>query len=191
LKVERILASEGVGLPIYLGGQLQSENVQLEMLRNHVFVLLSDFEGLPIALMEAMACGLVPVCLRIDSGVPELVENELTGLLVNDRSGDFVEAIRRLRNDPDLWKRLSQAARIKFETEYSVESAAVRWKEIASELQSNSCPRRPITIPKRVQLPPVNPALAYADTRKPSLKGYLMMQFGRVSNRMQRLWNVQ
>jgi glycosyltransferase involved in cell wall biosynthesis len=31
--------------------------------------------------MEAMACGVVPICLRMRSGVPELIEDGVTGLL--------------------------------------------------------------------------------------------------------------
>lgn len=43
---------------------------------------MPDFEGLPLALQEAMATGVVPVVREIESGVPELVHHESKGLVV-------------------------------------------------------------------------------------------------------------
>ena len=83
--VEEILASEGAGLPVVLAGRVASDRIQESLLQCDVLVLLSDYEGLPIAVMEAMACGCVPVCLRIRSGIPELVDDGVNGLLVDDR----------------------------------------------------------------------------------------------------------
>jgi colanic acid/amylovoran biosynthesis glycosyltransferase len=84
--------------------------------------------------MEAMAAGLVPVCLNIRSGVPELVEHNITGLLVNDRSDGFLDAVRLLRSETGLWERLSKAARTKIESEYSYQKTADRWIELFTEL---------------------------------------------------------
>ena len=55
--------------------------------------------GLPIALIEAMACGVVPICLQTRSG---FVEHGVTGLLVRDRGKDFIAAVQRLRQEPLL-----------------------------------------------------------------------------------------
>ncbi|WP_371821102.1 glycosyltransferase [Chloracidobacterium sp. D] len=46
-----------------------------------MFVLLSDYEGLPIALMEAMATGLVPICTAMRSGIGQLVVDGVTGCM--------------------------------------------------------------------------------------------------------------
>ncbi len=163
--VESILATEAKGLPVKMGGRVDSDRIQDQLLQCDVIVLLSDYEGLPIALMEAMACGCVPVCLRIRSGIPELVEDGVTGLLVNDRGDSFVAAIRRLREEPGLWERLSRAARAKIEAEYSSEFCAGQWADLLRSLHANSGPRRPIKIPRRIKLPPTHPGFAHEDPR--------------------------
>ena len=163
--VESILATEAKGLPVRMGGRVNSDRIQDQLLQCDVIVLLSDYEGLPIALMEAMACGCVPVCLRIRSGIPELVEDGVTGLLVNDRGDSFVAAIRRLREEPSLWERLSRAARATIEAEYSSEFCAGQWADLLRSLHANSGPKRPIKIPRRIKLPPTHPGFAHQDPR--------------------------
>ena len=167
--VENILNTVGQGLPISLEGWVDSDKIQQKFTEHHVFVLLSDYEGLPVALMEAMACGVVPICLRIRSGIPELVEDGVTGLLVDDRGDDFVNAVRRLREEPGLWERLSKACHEKIMREYSNEVCGERWAQFLVEMKQLSTPRRTITIPKQLDLPPPNPGLTM-DTRIPFVR---------------------
>jgi glycosyltransferase involved in cell wall biosynthesis len=85
-----------------------------------------DREGIPVALMEAMACGLAAVASDL-SGIPELVEHERTGLLVPP--GDpraLAEAIRRLHDDPALRGRLAGAGRGKVLAEFDVRVNSAR-----------------------------------------------------------------
>jgi glycosyltransferase involved in cell wall biosynthesis len=163
--VERILVSEGSGLPINLEGPIDSAKIQERLLEHDVIVLLSDYEGLPIALMEGMAGGCVPVCLRTRSGIPELVEDGVTGLLVNDRGDGFVNVIRKLRDEPGLWQRLSTAARAKIKDGYSSGTCAKQWAEFLNLLHSWSGPKRAINIPRRITLPPTHPGFAHQDPR--------------------------
>jgi glycosyltransferase involved in cell wall biosynthesis len=164
--VERILASEGAGLPVRLAGLIDSNRIQEHLLACDVIVLLSDYEGLPIALMEAMACGCVPVCLRMRSGIPELVDDGVTGLLVDDRGDDFVAAIRRLRDDHALWEKLSQAARARIKERQSIAASAGEWIELLGEIDCQSPSPHLIKLPRYLRLPAVHPALASADVRR-------------------------
>jgi glycosyltransferase involved in cell wall biosynthesis len=164
--VERLLASKGANLPVRLAGRIDSQHIQEHLLECDVIVLLSDYEGLPIALMEGMACGCVPVCLEMRSGIPELVEHETTGLLVKDRGQGFVAAIRRLHEEPGLWERLSAGARARIEAGHSSEASADRWAELIRKLHADAVERRPIRLPRRLGLSPVHPALASADVRR-------------------------
>lgn len=76
-----------------------------------LFALSSRWEGSPLAVIEAMATGL-PVVATAVGGVPELVLDRVTGLLVPP--GDparLSEALRLLASDPELRSRMSAAAR--------------------------------------------------------------------------------
>jgi colanic acid/amylovoran biosynthesis glycosyltransferase len=83
-------------------------------------------EGIPVALMEAMATGL-PVVATAISGIPELVEDNVSGLLVP--SGDaerLADALERLATDPALRARLGAAARLKVMQEFDLEDNTAR-----------------------------------------------------------------
>jgi glycosyltransferase involved in cell wall biosynthesis len=86
-----------------------------------VFVLPTRTEGLPVALLEAMGAGVVPVVSNIDSGVPDVVTANVTGLLpeVGDVNG-FADAIARLAADRPLLERLSGAGRRMVEERFDV-----------------------------------------------------------------------
>jgi len=167
--VELILQEEGKDIPVYLMGRVDSQKIQEHLLKCHVIVLLSDYEGLPVALMEAMACGLVPICLRIDSGIPELVTHEDTGLLVSDRGDNFVAAVQRLHQEPDLWYKLSRSARAKIEAEYSHEACTNLWESHLKSLHEKNVLKTEVSIPCKLNLPQVNTHLAYCDNREPTL----------------------
>jgi glycosyltransferase involved in cell wall biosynthesis len=129
-----IIRQEGKGGSVTYGGSLPSDVVQQHLLGYHVYVLLSEYEGIPIALMEAMACGLVPVCSRIESGIPELIEHGKNGLIVNDRDDDFVAAIRYLKSNPSKWPVLSGEARNTISNGYSEGTTHERWLKLLKEL---------------------------------------------------------
>ena len=77
-----------------------------------IFVLASDFEGMPNALLEAMACGVVPVVNDATPGPLEFVEHDRTGLVVP--AGDLealTAAMRDLAGDDLRRTRLAHAAR--------------------------------------------------------------------------------
>jgi glycosyltransferase involved in cell wall biosynthesis len=80
-----------------------------------VFVLPSHQEGLPVALMEAMSAGL-PVVATIVGGVPDVVTDEVEGLLVAPHRPDLLaEAIGRVARDSDLRVRLAVASETRSE----------------------------------------------------------------------------
>jgi glycosyltransferase involved in cell wall biosynthesis len=77
-----------------------------------VFVLPTRTEGLPVALLEAMGSGVVPVVSNIDSGVPDVMTGGINGLLpdVGDVNG-FAGAIASLASDRPMLERMSAAGR--------------------------------------------------------------------------------
>lgn len=135
--VERILKETG-NRRVELGGLIENTRIQQFMADFHVLVLLSDYEGLPIALMEAMAVGLVPVCTRMGSGIPELVLEHRTGLLVDDREDGFVDTVRALASDTERWERLSTGARSHIQDGYSETACHRAWYELLSDCAAKS-----------------------------------------------------
>ena len=68
-------------------------------------------EGIPVSIMEAMACA-VPVVATSISGVPELVQNQKTGLLVPPKDiNALTNAIASIYNDPQNAKRMAQTGK--------------------------------------------------------------------------------
>lgn len=85
-------------------------------------------EGIPVALMEALASE-IPVVATAISGIPELVKDGLTGLLAPQRdAGSLAAALRRLQQDPELGRRLAAAGREHVLREFNLErnTAALR-----------------------------------------------------------------
>jgi len=173
-KVEAILAMQPAHLAVSIGGLVDSNEIQSILLGFDVIVLLSDYEGLPIALMEGMACGCVPVCTKMKSGIPELVSHGENGLLVEDRADAFVSAIRNLKEDPEFLSRLSRAARQRIENgNLSTQACGELWTRLLNGLNTTSLPKSAIQIPHRLKLGPVHPDLASADVRQVILPCWL------------------
>jgi glycosyltransferase involved in cell wall biosynthesis len=86
-----------------------------------LFVLPSLTEGLPNVLLEAYACA-KPVVATNVGGVPEVVENGVSGLLVPPKRPDLLaEAIQRLLGSPHLMKTMGKAGHEKVKNEFSFE----------------------------------------------------------------------
>jgi glycosyltransferase involved in cell wall biosynthesis len=98
-----------------------------ELLREaDALVLPSVLEGLPIAVLEAMAYGR-PVIATAAGGTPELVRDGETGLLVGwDDAGGLATALGRLRDDVALRRRLGRAGRERVEREFTLERMVER-----------------------------------------------------------------
>jgi len=81
--------------------------------RADAFAMASFREGIPVVLMEAMACELACVAPRI-TAIPELIEDHVTGITVTaGRADHLAQALERYAVDPDFSKRVGQAARRK------------------------------------------------------------------------------
>ena len=114
----------------HVGALTNAETI--DRLADHdVFVLPTRFEGLPVGLLEAMGCGVVPVVSRIDSGVPDVVTADVDGLMpaVGDVAG-FAGAIARLDGDRPLLERMSAAARRTVETRFDVRGRAAEYQAL-------------------------------------------------------------
>ena len=85
------------------------------------FVLPSRWEGMPNALLEAMACGLPCVATRV-SGSEDIITDGVNGLLVpSEQPADMAQALRRIIEDTELARKLGQEARQTILREYQLQ----------------------------------------------------------------------
>jgi glycosyltransferase involved in cell wall biosynthesis len=100
-----------------------------------VFVLPSLREGLPNALLEAMACGLASIASRLPGVTDSVVTDGVDGLLVEPAGREaLAAALGRLVGDADLRRRLGCAARQTVEARFSLPSIASRYISLYEEL---------------------------------------------------------
>lgn len=105
-------------------------NVRELLVNSDIFVLPSFYEGLPLSLMEAMACE-VPVVTSNVGDVPELVKHAYNGLLVPPRDVDsLVHAIEELIENPDSRKRLAKNGYETIKENYNIEKIAKQLRKI-------------------------------------------------------------
>lgn len=110
------------------------ENVLEEMKRFDVFVLPSLKEGFPYAILEAMSVGLPIVATRV-GGIPEAIENGVSGLLVDPaRSQPLASAISRLLDDTSLADQFGTRTREIVRSRFSLQVMARNMKNLYNEI---------------------------------------------------------
>jgi glycosyltransferase involved in cell wall biosynthesis len=117
-QMQTYASSEGIDAT-FMGFQ---RNVPEWLQAADIAVVPSREEPLGNATLEAMATGL-PVIGTLAGGIPEMIETEQTGLLVqvNDPDG-LANAMQRLLENPDLAQKLGQAGRIRCERIFSIDT---------------------------------------------------------------------
>jgi glycosyltransferase involved in cell wall biosynthesis len=130
-------------------GPRDSGTVRERLGRTKVFALPSivddegQRDGLPIALLEAAACGL-PLVSTAVAGIPDIVVDGVTGIIVPERDPEaLAAAIDRLLADPELRRRMGQAARELAEGEFSQEVSGRRMVEAFAEAVGEPHPLPP------------------------------------------------
>jgi colanic acid/amylovoran biosynthesis glycosyltransferase len=122
-----------------LGWQLQEQIIQLFqesdiLLAPSVISHDSDCEGIPVAIIEALARGL-PVLSTLHSGIPEAVQNGESGLLVRERDVDgLAEKLEYLIEHPELWPEMGRKGREYVEEHYDLDKQNDRLVEIYRRL---------------------------------------------------------
>ena len=116
--ITRLNASDA----ITVAGRLSDEQYRAELQSLDVFVIPSHQEGLCIAALEAMACG-VPVVSTRCGGPEEFVLQGVSGYVVGFGADEMARAIERIVNNRQLRATLSQGARQLVEQQYTVMQA--------------------------------------------------------------------
>ena len=136
-QLERLAKALGIAYSVEFTG-LQSD-VPAQLHRGNVAVLPSRWEGIPNALLEAMACGLSCVATRV-SGSEDIIRHGVNGLLVEseDHQG-MAQALLTLLHDPVLAQKYGRAAREMVERHYSFEEVMDRYVELYQRIVDRRC----------------------------------------------------
>ena len=127
-QLERVIEERGMQTHIrLLGRRTHDETIRL-LQSAHMLMAPSitaadgDQEGIPNVLKEAMALGL-PVISTRHSGIPELVEDGVSGYLVNERDVDALALrLSYLIDHPEKWAEMGKAGRACVETNYDIKA---------------------------------------------------------------------
>ena len=131
--LEESIRTKHAGEYVFLMGA--SDSLENQLNDAALFAFSSDWEGLPNALMEAMALGLPIVATDCPCGGPKtLIQDGVNGLLVPIKDSQaMAEGMLKLIEDEELAKRLGREAR-KIENLANTEAICNQWKEYIEEL---------------------------------------------------------
>lgn len=157
---------------INLVGRIPADALPAALRGGSVVLQLSAMEGTPASLMDAMAAGLVPVARNVIGGVADLITDRVTGRLLPARSGaeevrSAAAAIETLHADLDLWRACSTAGRDRIVSQYSDQTMIDRWSDLLDRLPRRPRPTHAFNPPRRLRLPPREPAFGGEDRRWP------------------------
>ena len=125
----------GIGDTAHFKGRV--ENVPEFLRAGDLFILPSLQEGMPNALLEAMACGLPAVATRI-GGVTDVAAHDKTAILVAPGSPDSIaDGLLKMLHDPSLRNRLAVAALETIKASYGLDSRCQKYEELYHSLYDN------------------------------------------------------
>lgn len=104
------------------------------MLQSEVFCLPSRFEGMPMALLEALSLGCACVSFNCNTGPSEMIEDNVNGLLVRDQDTDALgEKLERIITDESMRKRFHSIAPLSVQ-KFSVDNIIIQWNKMLNDI---------------------------------------------------------
>ncbi len=141
---QQLIQDRGIERHVRLVGSKTHEEVKMFMEKSHVLLAPSltsesgDQEGIPNVIKEAMASGL-PVISTFHSGIPELVSDGVSGLLVPERdAASLADALAYLIRHPEICKEMGQAGRRQVEQKFETSVLSKQLEELYFELMKES-----------------------------------------------------
>ena len=89
----------------------ETKDIINKLMDGDIFAFPSKFEGMPLALMDAMSVGLPAIGYKSCASVNELIIDNFNGFLCDDGIDDFADKLKLLTSDADLRRKLGGNAR--------------------------------------------------------------------------------
>ncbi len=124
----------GLEKKVTMCGLLPPEQTADSMRASHILLLPTNLESFGMVIVEAMLCGVVPVVSRLIGITDQLVQHGETGFLIEPLDVDgFVEAIKKIHHDKNLYQAMSSKARIVAAQKFSIDEMGARYESLFSE----------------------------------------------------------
>lgn len=131
-KIRASVSERKIGNVKFLGYQKDVERFLAEA---SLLILTSDYEGLPLSILEAMSAGCIPVVLNSFDAATDLIDNKIDGILIDKENltEDFVSELSRLM--PDESKRREMSIKSLEKASYFYPSNIIRqWLDLFTEI---------------------------------------------------------
>jgi glycosyltransferase involved in cell wall biosynthesis len=172
--IEARIAEAGLGDALSLAGNQPQDRIRAILQSSDAVVLPSVttadgmMDGIPVALMEAMALGVPVVSTRI-SGIPELVVDGRTGLLAPEKDAvALADALERLHRDRALARRLGEEGRRHVLARFDLRRNAARLHELLSRALAGDGQAPSVSRKKRRQFVQATFSTTSGDRRRAS-----------------------
>lgn len=110
------------------------QNIKEHYLNSSIFVMTSEYEGLPMTLLEANGLGLPSVCYDFPCGPKDVIEDGVNGFLVKEGdSNTFADRLLTLIENENIRKQMGQEA-YRMSDRYSCKNIMCEWVNLFSEL---------------------------------------------------------
>jgi len=130
-KIIALAEEMGLSEAVTFAGKRSDVSSLLEAM--DIWAMSSTHEGLPVALLEAMAAGRTIVATNV-GGIPDVVDHEVSAILVAPQDArELAAGLVRVLDDHSLAQKLAAGARVKVEMEYGIEAVARRIEGIYLE----------------------------------------------------------
>ena len=140
--LEAQVAALGLGAEVRFLGALPRDDMAPLYTAASVFCLPSTYEGFPVAILEAMSFGLPVVSTRV-AGIPEAVEDGVTGFVVEPESAtELGAALVRLLGDARLRRAMGEAGMARFRRLYLREQVVGSYLELYARVLAGEAARR-------------------------------------------------
>lgn len=120
---------------VFLFGKVLSASIYLKFA--DLFILPSNYEGLPISIIEAMSFSL-PIVASNVGGISELVKDDKNGYVVDNTVKEFVDKINGISSNEDIYVNMKKASRVMYEEKFTVDTMVESYEKLYKQIIMNN-----------------------------------------------------